>query len=114
MGTFRFKSDSRNHQAIVQPRLYDSAMVTLITLTWTGNLARDPRSYRIVFFRTVDMATTGRWKHLPAEFDKHQAKAYSLWHSLIPILATQPVETPSQIRSSGLGQFTADLHRLNS
>ena len=32
MGTFRFKSDSRNHQAIVQPRLYDCLMVTQITL----------------------------------------------------------------------------------
>ena len=29
---FRVKSDSRNHQAIVQPRLYDSLMVTRITL----------------------------------------------------------------------------------
>ena len=33
MGTFRFKSDLRIHQAIVQPRLYDSLMVTQITLT---------------------------------------------------------------------------------
>ncbi len=35
VGTFRFKSDLRNHQAIVQPRLYDSLrlMVTQITLT---------------------------------------------------------------------------------
>ena len=32
MGTFRFKSDLRNHQAIVQPRLYDSLMGTQITL----------------------------------------------------------------------------------
>ncbi len=32
VGTFRFKSDLRNHCAIVQPRLYDSAMVTQITL----------------------------------------------------------------------------------
>jgi hypothetical protein len=32
VGTFRFKSDLRNHQAIVQPRLYDSLMVTQITL----------------------------------------------------------------------------------
>ena len=29
---FRIKSDLRNHQAIVQPRLYDSLMVTQITL----------------------------------------------------------------------------------
>ena len=29
---FRVKSDLRNHQAIVQPRLYDSAMVTQIIL----------------------------------------------------------------------------------
>ncbi len=29
---FRVKSDLRNHQAIVQPRLYDSLMVTMITL----------------------------------------------------------------------------------
>jgi hypothetical protein len=29
---FRVKSDLRNHQAIVQPRLYDSLMVTQITL----------------------------------------------------------------------------------
>ncbi len=32
MGTFRFKSDLRNHQAIVQPRLYDSLVVTQMTL----------------------------------------------------------------------------------
>ena len=31
---FRVKSDLRNHQAIVQPRLYDCLMVTQITL-WT-------------------------------------------------------------------------------
>ena len=36
MGTFRFKSDLRNHQAIVQPRLYDSLMVTQITLKTEG------------------------------------------------------------------------------
>ncbi len=36
MGTFRFKSDLRNHQAIVQPRLYDSLMVTQITLQVRG------------------------------------------------------------------------------
>ena len=36
MGTFRFKSDLRNHQAIVQPRLYDSLMVTQITLGRKG------------------------------------------------------------------------------
>ncbi len=29
---FRTKSDLRNHQAIVQPRLYDCLMVTQITL----------------------------------------------------------------------------------
>ncbi len=29
---FRVKSDLRSHCAIVQPRLYDSAMVTQITL----------------------------------------------------------------------------------
>ncbi len=29
---FNLKSDLRNHQAIVQPRLYDSAMVTQIIL----------------------------------------------------------------------------------
>jgi hypothetical protein len=32
VGTFRFKSDLRNHQAIVQPRLCDCLMVTQITL----------------------------------------------------------------------------------
>ncbi len=32
MGTFRFKSDLRHHQAIVQARLYDCLMVTQITL----------------------------------------------------------------------------------
>ncbi len=31
MEPFRFKSDLRNHQAIVQPRLYDCLMVTQIT-----------------------------------------------------------------------------------
>ncbi len=30
------KSDLRNHQAIVQPRLYDSLMVTQITLKTEG------------------------------------------------------------------------------
>ncbi len=30
MGTFRFKNDLRDHCAIVQPRLYDCAMVTQI------------------------------------------------------------------------------------
>jgi hypothetical protein len=37
---FRVKSDLRNHQAIVQPRLYDSLMVTqitLVTLTVAGS-----------------------------------------------------------------------------
>jgi hypothetical protein len=34
----RLKSDLRNHQAIVQPRLYDSLMVTQITLTRTCRL----------------------------------------------------------------------------
>jgi hypothetical protein len=29
---FRTKSDLRNHQAIIQPRLYDCLMVTQITL----------------------------------------------------------------------------------
>ncbi len=45
MGTFRFKSDLRNHQAIVQPRLYDCLMVTrlcdclMVTqITLTGTL----------------------------------------------------------------------------
>jgi hypothetical protein len=33
---FRVKSDLRNHQAIVQPRLYDSLMVTQITLNSKG------------------------------------------------------------------------------
>ena len=33
---FRVKSDLRNHQAIVQPRLYDSLMVTQITLKTEG------------------------------------------------------------------------------
>ena len=36
MGTFRFKNDLRNHQAIVQPRLYDSLMVTQIILKTEG------------------------------------------------------------------------------
>ena len=33
---FRTKSDLRNHQAIVQPRLYDCLMVTQITLKTEG------------------------------------------------------------------------------
>ena len=33
---FRVKSDLRNHQAIVQPRVYDSLMVTQITLKTEG------------------------------------------------------------------------------
>ena len=33
---FRVKSDLRNHQAIVQPRLYDCLMVTQITLKTEG------------------------------------------------------------------------------
>jgi hypothetical protein len=36
MGWVRLKSDLRNHQAIVQPRLYDSLMVTQITLKTEG------------------------------------------------------------------------------
>ncbi len=51
MGTFRFKSDLRNHQAIVQPRLYDAVvpylcdclMITQITLT-TGKRHRRGRT----------------------------------------------------------------------
>ena len=62
--------------------------------TWTGNPARDP----IVFFKTVDMADTGKWKRLPAEFDRLQAKAHSF---------TQPEHSTRQDsdsdRSSGLG-----------
>jgi hypothetical protein len=60
--------------------------------TWTGNPGRDP----VVFFQTADMADTSRWQRLPAEFDKNQAKAYSL---------TQP-DHPTNLssdRSSGLG-----------
>ena len=45
--------------------------------TWTGNSDRDP----VVFFRTADMADTSQWQRLvPAEFDKDQAKAYSVIH----------------------------------
>jgi hypothetical protein len=60
--------------------------------TWTGNSNRDP----VVFFRTADMADTSRWRRLPAEFDKDQAKAYSF---------TQPNHATnlSSNRSSGLG-----------
>jgi hypothetical protein len=36
MGWVRLKSDLRNHQAIVQPRLYDSLLVTQITLKTEG------------------------------------------------------------------------------
>ncbi len=45
VGTFRFKSDLRNHCAIVQPRLYDGAMATQITLSrrfWVGRGADVP------------------------------------------------------------------------
>ena len=38
------KSDSRNHQAIVQPRLYDSLMVTRITLPRHTNLHLHPQA----------------------------------------------------------------------
>jgi hypothetical protein len=60
--------------------------------TWTGNPDRDP----VVFFRTADMADTSRWQHLPTEFDKTQAKAYSF---------TQPNNSANLAsdRSSGLG-----------
>jgi hypothetical protein len=60
--------------------------------TWAGNSDRDP----VVFFRTADMADTRRWQHLPAEFDKTQAKAYSF---------TQPDNSanPASDKSSGLG-----------
>ena len=60
--------------------------------TWTGNSSRDP----VVFFRTADMADTGQWQRLPAEFDKNQAKAYSF---------TQPGHSTNlnSDRSSGLG-----------
>ncbi len=33
MGTFRLKSDLRNHRTIVRPRSYDGAMVTQVTLS---------------------------------------------------------------------------------
>jgi hypothetical protein len=60
--------------------------------TWTGRSDRDP----VVFFRTADMADTGQWQRLPAEFDKNQAKAYSF---------TQPDHSANlhSDRSSGLG-----------
>ncbi len=42
MGTFSVRSDLRNHQAIVQPRLYDcliiALMVTQMTLIWKAVL----------------------------------------------------------------------------
>ena len=41
MEPFRFKSDLRNHQAIVQPRLYDCLMVTQITLIVNGKRPED-------------------------------------------------------------------------
>jgi hypothetical protein len=40
---FRFKSDLRNHQAIIQPRLYDCLMVTQITLIRHGVTVTDSR-----------------------------------------------------------------------
>ncbi len=50
---FRVKSDLRNHQAIVQPRLYnhDCLMVTQITLTAPGQGLRiKPGGTRLVCF----------------------------------------------------------------
>jgi len=63
--------------------------------TWAGNPDRDP----VVFFRTADMADTSRWQHLPAEFDKTQAKAYSF---------TQPNNSANLAsdRSSGLDELS--------
>ncbi len=46
---FRVKSDLRNHCAIVQPRLYDSAMVTQITL---GGFRPTNSSFFQLFFST--------------------------------------------------------------
>ena len=40
--TWTLKSDLRNHQAIVQPRLYDRLMVTQITLKTEGPHGSDP------------------------------------------------------------------------
>ncbi len=51
MGTFRFKSELRNHQAIVQPRLYDGLMVTQITLyrvSSSAGAAGESRSLAII------------------------------------------------------------------
>ena len=52
--------------------------------------------------RTVDMADTSEWKRLPAEFDRHQAKAHSFTrpdHSALTQLATENLNSD---RSSGL------------
>ena len=67
MGTFRFKSDLRNHQAIVQPRLYDSAMVTQIILRPRGcqriaasmKLTVERRGNRIVTQTRITAPTMG-------------------------------------------------------
>ena len=50
MGTFHFKSDLRtsNHQAIVQPRLYDCLMVTQI-----------PRLYDCLMVTQITLKTEG-------------------------------------------------------
>jgi hypothetical protein len=58
---FRVKSDLRNHQAIVQPRLYDSLMVTQITLMSsrsTRPLLSDGYSRSIIIPTTPTASTT--------------------------------------------------------
>ncbi len=58
----------------------------------------------------VDMADTGKWQRLPAEFDRHQAKARSFTR---PGHSSDSTSRDSD-RSSVWGQFTAALHRVNS
>ena len=58
MGTFRFKSDLRNHCAIVQPRLYDCAMVTQITLVRSG-MGTSPFTSSVCLSTQVECTGTG-------------------------------------------------------
>jgi hypothetical protein len=58
-GAFRFRGDSRNHRAIVQPRLYDRSMVARVTLytelephkfdsCWPGTLIRKSCHHQMI------------------------------------------------------------------
>ncbi len=61
MGAFRFKSDLRNHQAIIQPRLYECLMVTQITLSWLAWNYSALLSQPITSMPPLDVGQSEQW-----------------------------------------------------